>query len=365
MVVRAPSRGVLVATAVAAGAAVVTLATLLIVGWGPHHSSAQPPASARTGPTTAAALDAPALARRVSPSIVSIETPATSSAPATVAGSGLVLSSTGLVLTTADVVGTASTVEVVLADGRTAPADLVASQPDADVALVRIRGASGFTPVTIGRSSGVQGGDAVVAVGAATGAGGPRPAAEGVVSALAVSMPTAGATVGNLIRSDAATVPPEAGGPLLDAQGQVVGLTVVVTGGAPGVGYAMATDSIRSVIQQLEQGHGAVTAQSATLGVQTTDVGHLTPAQISRYGVLTSDGALVTEIDKRSSATNAGLQVGDVITALDAQPVNTGADLTGAVQSDHAGQRVTITFERRGQIRNATVVLLSQHDTGN
>jgi S1-C subfamily serine protease len=204
-----------------------------------------------------------------------------------------------------------------------------------------------------------------VAVGAAPAPGGARPAAEGVVSALEVTMSTPGTSLSNLIRSDAVTSPVQGGGPLLDAQGRAIGLTAVVSQPAPGAGYAMAIDSIRSVIQQLEQGQGALSPQSATMGAQTLDVAKLTPADIARYGVQTSDGAMVVEVDRRSSAADAGLQVGDVITAIDALPVNSSSDLDGAVQYDHAGQRVTITFERQGQIHNVAVVLRSRRDTGN
>jgi S1-C subfamily serine protease len=352
----ARGRNALPAIAIGAGvAALLALAiSLVAVFWARHNDSGskvattKPPSSASSG----GALDVPALLRKASPSVVSIETAQqTQSGGVEAAGSGLIISADGLVLTNAHVVAGAQTMKITLSDGHTAAADLVGSLPDADIAIVRIRGARGLTPADLGSSDDAQVGDPVVAIGNALDLGGPPSVTEGIISAKDRSVQTpAGATMTDLIQTDAAINPGNSGGPLLDASGRVIGLNTAIINNAQNIGFAIAIDAIKPLITQIEQGEGTVTQNSASLGVNTVDVSSLTSDQLQQYGVTTSDGAFVQDVATGSAAAAAQIQIGDVITAVDATPVNTAADLQAVIQSHKAGDQVTITLERQAQI---------------
>jgi serine protease Do len=156
-----------------------------------------------------------------------------------------------------------------------------------------------------------------------------------------------------------------AGGPLVDRTGKVVGMSITVDGGAAASGYAIPVDTLRNRIEALQADQGKQTPSSPTLGVKTEDVASLSPAQVAANGVSTSDGAMITEVERRSSAHDADLRVGDVVTAVDAQVVNNTADLVAAIATHHRGDQVVITYARGGQIANVKVTLLSRAETGN
>ena len=298
---------------------------------------------------------------RVAPSVVAVESGSGSTAAT---GSGIVVSAGGLVATTASVAGDATTVQVVLPDGKTHDADVIGSDPAAGVAVLHVRDVTGLTPAGLSATA-AQVGDEVVAIGAPAGAGGTPSAAEGVVSADGASAKLGTTTVDQLLQTDAALADGAAGGPLVNRRGEVVGMSIAVDGGTAGHGYAIPAETLRSEVQQLASGQGPSGPHSPTLGASTRDVASLTPAEVARYGIETSDGAMVVAVDRRSSAHTAGLALGDVITAVDAQVVNNTADLTAVIGAHHAGDSVVVTYERRGQIVNVKVVLRSRADTGN
>jgi S1-C subfamily serine protease len=338
---------------------VVAVLVGVVFGFG-GGSGGRRSGSSATATTTRPPLDVPAVVDRIAPSLVAVST----GTGAAASGSGFVLSATGLVATTAMVAGDATSVQVVLHDGKTHDADVIATDPAVGVALLQVRGASGLTAAGLSETA-AQVGDEVVAVGAPADAGGAPTSAEGVVSADGATAKLGTTMVGGLLQTDAALPDGAAGGPLVDRSGQVVGLSIAVDGGAAGSGYAIPVDSLRTEIQQLESGQGASGPHSPTLGASTRDVASLSPAEMARYGIETSDGAMVVEVDRRSSAHTAGLAVGDVITAVDAQVVNNTADLTAVIGAHHAGDTVTITYARQGDIRNVRVALRSRADTGN
>ncbi len=344
----------------AASALVLALLVGLVFGFGGGSGDHRSKSSA-TATTTRPPLDVPAVVKRIAPAVVAV---GTGTGPTASSGSGIVLSGSGLVATSASVAGDATTLQVVLADGKTHQGIVIGSDPDSGVAVIQVRGVSGLTPAGLSETA-AQVGDEVVAVGAPAVAGGSPSAAEGVVSADGASAKVGTTTMDGLLQTDAAVTDGAAGGPLVNRRGQVVGLSIAVDGGVAGSGYAIPIDALRTALQQLESGQGASGPHSPTLGARTRDVSALTPAEVAQYGVSTSDGAMVVEVDSRSSAHTAGLAVGDVITAVDAQVVNNTADLTAVIGAHHAGDAVVITYERRGQIRNVKVALRSRADTGN
>jgi putative serine protease PepD len=356
-----PSPPVLAALA---GVLVVVLVAAVVFGFGLVGGSSptrRPRAAAKPTP-----LDAPALRRAVAPSVaaLTVTRPDASGTTSTVAGSAVVVTSSGVLVTTADLVAGASGVQVVLSNGQTLTGVVAGTLPGDDVALVQVSGAGDLRPAPRGRSAGVHRGDEVVAVGAPTEARGLPSSSEGLVTATGRDLPDGAASLHDLIQTDAPIAAQATGGPLVDAHGQVIGLNVLVAGQGPTSGFALAIDAVQPLITQIEQGHALDTPNAPTLGVSTADVSALSPAAAARYKVETSDGALVVRVSQPSAAASAGLVAGDVITAIDAQPVNDGADVTAAVAGHQAGDQIQVTFERGGTILHATVTLLARRDTG-
>ncbi|BCB91570.1 S1C family serine protease [Phytohabitans suffuscus] len=227
--------GGILATQVAGAAPVATATTAV----------AAEPAS------TGATLSAAQVAAEVTPSVVTV---LADTAGGSAEGSGVVLSADGLVLTNNHVVESASRVRVSLADGRTLDATVAGADADADLAVLRVSGASDLTPATLGRSADLRVGDAVLAIGSPLGLAGTVTA--GIVSAVDRTIQDGGTSLTGLIQTDAPVNPGSSGGPLVDSTGQVVGITVAIatTGqdsGNIGVGFAIPSDTAAAVAAQL------------------------------------------------------------------------------------------------------------------
>lgn len=285
------------------------------------------------------------------------------------AGTGMVIESDGLILTNNHVVEDATSITVTLADGTDVDADLVGSIPSNDVALVRVRNAHGLDTVTFGSSSAARVGDPVVAIGNALGLGGTPSTTAGIVSALGRELDAEnGEHLQDLIQTDAAIYPGNSGGPLVNASGQVIGVNTAIARGPEGVGsenlgFALPIDQLKPLIEELKQGGGEVRG-GAFLGVRTLDIGDVQPAIIDRFGITTDHGALVGEVLTGSGAEDAGLQVGDVIVAIDGHKVDTAADVGEVVAASSPGDRVRITIERGGEEKTIVATLGSRGVSG-
>ena len=348
----------------ALGLLLVVVATALIVRTIDDHggSSSGAPASSISGTP----LDIQELLRKAQPSVVSIHTGQQSSSGVFgSAGSGVIISDDGLVLTNAHVVSSPSNLQVTLYDGRSEQADLVGSLPDTDVALIRLRDASNLTPAELGDSADVRVGDDVVAIGNALNLGGPPSVTKGIVSATDRTIEAENVTLSHLIQTDAAINPGNSGGPLLNAAGQVVGINTAIISDAQNIGFSIAIDALKPLIQDIKDGKATVTPDSAFLGVSTQDLSTIPADTQKQYGVQTSDGAFVTDISAGSAAADAGLQVGDVITAIDGAPMTTSDQVVAAVRAHQAGDQITVTFERNGETHSATVELRTRGESGN
>jgi S1-C subfamily serine protease len=323
--------------------------------------------STSDGPTSGASqlaggrLDIQALLRKAQPSVVSIHTGESSSAGVFgSAGSGVIISEDGLVLTNAHVVASSTTMDVSLSDGRSEQATLVGSLPDDDIALIRIVDPSGLTPAELGVSADVEVGDDVVAIGNALNLGGPPSVTEGIISATDRSIQAQDIALDNLIQTDAAINPGNSGGPLLNADGQVVAINTAIIDTAQNIGFAIAIDSIKPLIDEIKSGQATVTPDTAFLGITSEDVSLVTPDVLTQYGVETSDGAFITDIQPGSAAGSSGLQLGDVITAIDGRPMSGSQDVIDAVRDHEAGDEITVTFERGGEVQSLDVRLGSR-----
>jgi len=357
----AVTRRTIVAVALVSALVAAVLGASFVVVIDRHTSTDR---SSGTSRLSGGSLDIQSLLRKAQPSVVSIQTGETSSAGVFgSAGSGVIISEDGLVLTNAHVVASATTMEVMLSDGRSEQASLVGSLPDDDIALIQIADARGLTPAELGVSGDVRVGDDVVAIGNALNLGGPPSVTEGIISATDRSIQAQGITLDNLIQTDAAINPGNSGGPLLNADGQVVAINTAIIDTAQNIGFAIAIDSIKPLIDRIKGGQATITPDTAFLGVSSKDLSALTPDVLAQYGVHTSDGAFIVTVQPGSAASTSGLAIGDVITAIDGQAVNSSEDVIAAVRGHQAGDEITVTIEREGEVQSLQVQLGSRGST--
>jgi putative serine protease PepD len=313
----------------------------------PSGSDASLRTAATTPPTgTAPSLDIRSVLRAVEPGVVMISTSASGTFGGATQGegSGMVLDTQGDVLTNAHVVNGSTTVSVqVFGQSTVYQAKVLGTDAADDIAMIQIQNPGTLTPVKLGKSSGLQVGDPVVAVGNALGLspGGPS-VTSGIISALNRSLQTSGERLAGLIQTDAAINPGNSGGPLADASGQVIGMNTAVSNNGQGVAFAIPIDRITPLVDSLKKGTVTTTGRGF-LGVQ------ITAAQ--------SGGAQITAVTPNSPAAAAGLKAGDVIVAIDDQPVATNTDAADTIGSLSPGTKVRIKYQRGSSTNTVTVTL--------
>ncbi|HET7820676.1 MAG TPA: trypsin-like peptidase domain-containing protein [Ornithinibacter sp.] len=279
------------------------------------------------------------------------------------AGTGIVLSADGLVMTNHHVVAGATAIRVTaVADGKTYDATVLGYDSTHDVAVLRLKGASGLTVAPLGSSSTVKVGDAVVAVGNAGGRGGTPSAVAGTVRALDQQITVQDERDGSpqrltgLIQLDAAIVPGDSGGAVVDADGKVVGLVTAASAGAgsgdpsAAVGFAVPIDQARSIARQIIDGRSSSTVHiggTPFLGVQLVPGSSLGAA-----------GAQVAGVVPGSPAARAGIQQGDEVTALDGDAIASADALHAAVATHEPGDSVKVAWtDAAGTKHRATLKL--------
>ncbi len=297
----------------------------------------------------------------------------------TATGSGFVIDHSGHVLTNAHVVDGAQKIEVTLGNTDTSqplPAQVVGKDDSTDVAVLKVSAPSDqLHPLALGDSSQLQVGDPVVAIGNPFGLD--RTVTSGIVSALQreIKAPN-GFTINNVIQTDAAINPGNSGGPLIDSQGQVVGITSQIESnggnGNVGIGFAVPIDTVRQVAQELIA-NGSV--QHAFLGISGTDV---TPQLAGVLNLGVSQGALVQTVVPNGPAAKAGVKGGnasvsiggqrvraggDVITEIDGKTMTGMDDVANAISQHKPGDQVQLTLVHGGQKRTVTVTLGTQPAT--
>jgi putative serine protease PepD len=300
-------------------------------------------------------LDVRSLLEKVKPSVVSIHT---GTRQGDAAGSGVVISDDGLILTNAHVVEGATSIEVDFHDGSTGEARLIGAVPENDVALIKVEDlGDAVVAAELGSSDALQVGDEVVAIGNALNLGQDPSVTTGIVSALGRSLnsPT-GDTLTDLIQTDAAINPGNSGGPLVNSSGQVVGINTAILADAQNVGFALSIDSIKGIIEDVSAGK-EVTSDQPVLGVETLDVAGVDTSVIDRFGISATAGAFVQKVSPGSGAEAAGMQAGDVIVAIDGRRVRTSADVGQVVRAGDPGDQIEVTIERSGEEQTVTATL--------
>lgn len=339
------------AAAALAGAGIGAGAVALTQGGGAGTTTSA--VLAPTGTNVAqTSLSVPEVAKLATPGVVEVDATSTSSAPfpygggGAAEGSGFVYDTAGHVVTNEHVVDGASTVKVKLADGTTYSATVVGADISTDLAVLKVDApASKLTPLALGDSSALTVGDGVVAIGNPFGLD--ETVTSGIVSALdrEIQAPD-GTPIEGAIQTDAAVNHGNSGGPLLDLQGKVVGVTAQIkseSGGSDGVAFAIPSNTIRNVVSQL-LANGKV--QHALLGVAPADT--------------TGGGVRVVSVEPSSGAGRAGVKAGDVITAVDGTAMQTSAQLRAAIDAHKPGDKVTLTLRRGTATKTLTVTLGSR-----
>jgi putative serine protease PepD len=275
-------------------------------------------------------------------------------------GSGFVYDDEGHVVTNQHVVDGADSVTVRLWNGSTYDARVVGTDPSTDLAVLKVDAPlSVLEPLRVADSSEVVVGDDVYALGSPFGLEGTL--TTGIVSALHRQMKAPnGFTINDSIQTDAAINHGNSGGPLLDGQGRVIGVNAQIeseSGGNDGVGFAIPSDTVRSIANQLiasgevDHAYLGVTIQEVSDGVAVTEVQSGTPADEAGLkaatGTTTVDGQVVPS-------------GGDVIVAIDGDPVTTSAELQSAIDAKQPGDTITLTVERAGKRQIVDVTLATR-----
>ncbi|MHB8909827.1 MAG: DegQ family serine endoprotease [Syntrophales bacterium] len=254
-------------------------------------------------------------------------------------GSGFIMNKEGYILTNNHVVEDADQIKVKLAGGKEFDGKVVGRDPKTDLALIKIAGDSDLQPLKLGNSDDLKVGNWVVAVGSPFGL--EQTVTAGIVSAK-------GRVIGsgpydNFIQTDASINPGNSGGPLINLQGEVVGINTAIIASGQGIGFAIPINMAKEIAPQLQK-KGHVTR--GLLGVNIQDV---TPELAKSLGLKESKGALVSQVVPGGPADKAGFEQGDVIVNFDGRTVGDSKDLPRIVASTPVGKTVTVKLIRDGK----------------
>lgn len=278
------------------------------------------------------------------------------------AGSGVILSADGYIVTNNHVVEGADELNVKLNDNREFKARIIGTDKSSDLALVKIE-ADNLQPITIGSSDNLKLGEWVLAIGNPFSL--TNTVTAGIISAKARSMGTGG--VESFIQTDAAINPGNSGGALVNARGELVGINAMIysqTGSYAGYGFAIPVTIMNKVVADLKE-YGTV--QRAVLGVSGTDVTNYIDSEREKSGkdidLGTTEGFYVGSVSPDGAAEAAGLKEGDVITKVDGKKVTKFGELTEALAPHRPGDKVEVTYLRDKKQRTATITLRNEQGT--
>lgn len=274
---------------------------------------------------------------------------------AVAAGSGVIISADGLLLTNAHVVNvtdqfgrtiTDPVFTIKMNDGSVRSAKVLGAASDYDVALMRLTNTAGLSPITLGNSSAVQVGDEVVAIGNALDLGDAPTVTKGIVSALNRSLAESDTlTLHGLIQTDAPINHGNSGGALVDSQGRLIGINSAGIPDAQNIGFAIAIDTIKPLLADLQAGKSVSASPSAFLGVTVTQ---------------TPEGVGVTDVTEGSAAAAAGIQPNDVIIKVGATDISTLEELSTALRAITPGTVTSVEVRRASQTLTLTVTMGSR-----
>ena len=260
------------------------------------------------------------------------------------AGSGVIVSPDGLVLTNSHVANGARAVSLTTLDGRQLSARVLGDDPDTDLALLRVEADVRLPAARLGDSGRLKRGQIAIAIGNPLGFDATVTA--GVVSALGRSLRAqSGRMIEDVVQTDAALNPGNSGGPLVSSSGEVIGINTAIIRGAQGICFAVAANTAHFVAGEIAR-HGRVRRAYIGVAAATTAI----PRRIAlTQGLSQSHAAQLVEIDQSGPAAQAGLLTGDLVIALDGKPVTGVADLIRALDAEKVNRAVSVDFLRRSQ----------------
>jgi S1-C subfamily serine protease len=286
------------------------------------------------------------------------------------AGTGMIVTSSGQVLTNNHVIAGSTSLKVSI-EGRsgTYDAEVLGADPSHDVALIQIEGVSGLPTVTLGDASTLELGQRVVAIGNALGRGGKPTATEGSITGLDQSITAGGGNSGpehltGLIQMDAPISPGDSGGAVVNSSGHVVGM---ITASArvgrfretSNIGYAITVTSALDVVNEIRAGNESSTIILGDAGFIGVEVQDLDAATAARLGLDVTSGALVTGVISGTPAAQAGLSKNVVITAINGERIASVDELGPAIHAHNPGDRIQLTWVDSDGSHTATVTLIA------
>ena len=307
------------------------------------------------------------IATQTDPGLVNINT-TLGYQQAQAAGTGMVLTSSGVVLTNNHVINGATSITARdIGNGRTYQAKVVGYDHSHDVAVLQLQGASGLQTVTLGDSGSASSGQKVVALGNALGKGGTPAVATGHIASLGASITASDEGAGTseqltgLIHHNAGIQPGDSGGPLVNTAGQIIGINTAASQGTKFQGqqtqaFAIPINQAKSIADQIEAGTSSTTVHIGPTGLLGVQI--LSANSAAASGIQTGAGANVAGVVAGTPAAGAGLTQGDVIVSVDGQSVSSPEQLQSALGQHHPGDSVTIGWQdQTGQTQSASVVL--------
>lgn len=261
-------------------------------------------------------------------------------------GSGVIVSPQGFILTNHHVVEAADDIQVALADGRNVPARVVGTDPDTDLAVLKVD-LKNLPSITFGRSDQARVGDVALAIGNPFGVG--QTVTMGIISALGRSHLGIN-TIENFIQTDAAINPGNSGGALVDSSGNLIGINSAIysrSGGSQGIGFAIPANLAKQIMEQIID-HGAVVR--GWIGVEVQDI---TPELAASFKLTKPSGALIAGVLRNGPADRAGIMPGDVLIEVESKPVNDSADMLNKISALVPGKLSNLKI-----LRNQTEVVL-------
>jgi serine protease Do len=269
------------------------------------------------------------------------------------AGTGIIFDSEGYIVTNNHVVAGANSITVILVDERTFEAELVGRDPASDLAVIKIP-RENYATLEFAHPDRLRVGDWVIAIGNALALDGGPTVTLGIVGALDRAIDTEDSRLFDMIQTDAAINPGNSGGPLVNLEGQVVGINTARTQGGEGIGFAVSTFTVVPVVESLLE-HGRVIF--AWLGVGVRDV---TPIIATQSDLSVSRGVLISSVQPEGPSATAGIRPGDVIVAFDGAAVNTVKQLQKVIRGYSIGQETEVTIVRGDDTKSFNVTLEEQ-----
>jgi len=264
-------------------------------------------------------------------------------------GSGFIISADGYILTNEHVIGSATEINVYLANQeKSLPAKVVGSDEELDLAVLKINAAK-LPYLKLGNDNNIRVGEWVIAIGNPYGLD--HTVTTGVISAKGRPVQVEDRQYKNLLQTDASINPGNSGGPLLNLAGEVIGINTAVNSSAQGIGFAIPANTVTNVLDTLIK-NGKVSRPWMGVYIQT-----LNAELANQLNLLSSEGALLSGVVAGSPAAKAGLQQGDAILSINKQKITDASDITDFIEKSKVGDKITLLVERNGSKQNITVIL--------